>query len=240
MAAFSLDRDLGCSSADARSAGELQYDVGGARTVRARCGRTTTSISRTRCARRRPVWAAAPGARATSNGSPARWCRSASPAYYNLAPTDIRSAWGAPPNVDVDGNGRIDSVAIWQGGVELRARWRGGALQAEWFGRDRGLRRRPGLAGILGRLRPGELLHPPSDRLQVAARLARSDLPLYGAPPTSARGVGRRVDEQTAGDQRLYSRASDEASGRLQPPGGRRCASAPDEHRVRAAVQLGF
>ncbi len=56
--------------------------------------------------------------------------------YYNLVPTDVRARTDDPAaNLDQDNDGRIDNVAIWQGGVELRALWRGAALQAEWFGR---------------------------------------------------------------------------------------------------------
>jgi hypothetical protein len=56
--------------------------------------------------------------------------------YYNLVPTDIVArSGGTISDVDVDGNGRVDNVGIWQAGFELRALWRGAALQAEWFGR---------------------------------------------------------------------------------------------------------
>ena len=100
---------------------------------------------------------------------------------------------------DVDDDGRIDNVAIWQGGVELRAIWRGAALQAEWFGRLED----PGAAGsvaqLLGRLRAGELLR----RSRTGSWSARAS----GRPTcrstasTAARaGAARRpqVDEQSA------------------------------------------
>src|SRR5262249_11126818 len=56
--------------------------------------------------------------------------------YYNLVPTDVVVRTGNP-NASTDQNldGRTDNVAIWQYGAELRALWRGAALQGEWFGR---------------------------------------------------------------------------------------------------------
>ncbi len=58
--------------------------------------------------------------------------------YYNLAPTDVVARCDIPnacpsipmPLADSDGDGRVDNVAVWQGGLELRALWRGAALQA--------------------------------------------------------------------------------------------------------------
>ena len=50
---------------------------------------------------------------------------------------------------DLDGDGRTDNVAVWQGGLELRALWLGAALQAEWFGRLED----PGVAAISATLR---------------------------------------------------------------------------------------
>ena len=60
----------------------------------------------------------------------------------------------------------------------------------------------PGVAGtvaqLLGRLRPGELLHHPPTRLQVAGRLGRTDVPaLRHRPPRTSRAARHRVDEQS-------------------------------------------
>ena len=50
--------------------------------------------------------------------------------YYNLLPTDIQARTADPmAPTDLDGDGRTDNVAIWQGGLELRALWRGAAVQ---------------------------------------------------------------------------------------------------------------
>jgi hypothetical protein len=51
---------------------------------------------------------------------------------YNLAPTDAALV-GLP--TDVDGDGKLDNVAIWKWGADLAARWRGASLQAELFWR---------------------------------------------------------------------------------------------------------
>src|SRR6185312_5187282 len=56
--------------------------------------------------------------------------------YYSLVVTDVRARTGNPSAVvDIDGDGRVDNVGVWQGGVDLRAVWHGASLQAEWFGR---------------------------------------------------------------------------------------------------------
>ena len=81
-------------------------------------------------------WGRCRRAKATSNGTRGRAPRSAWPATTTWSrPTRRahRRSERATPTSDRDG--RIDNVAIWQGGAELRALWRGAALQAELFGR---------------------------------------------------------------------------------------------------------
>src|SRR5262249_1064393 len=51
---------------------------------------------------------------------------------YNLLPTDAAQVGLSP---DVDGNGKLDNVALWEAGGELAARWRGASLQGELFHR---------------------------------------------------------------------------------------------------------
>ena len=56
--------------------------------------------------------------------------------YYSLVPTDIIARSGnSAANDDYDQNGRTDNVAVWQAGADVRAVWRGAAVQGEWFGR---------------------------------------------------------------------------------------------------------
>jgi phosphate-selective porin OprO/OprP len=166
-------------------------------------------------------------------------------AYYSLVPTDIQARTGNPvAPVDVDGDGRVDNVEVWQGGLELRALWRGAALQAEYFQRHE----HPGVAAADRDTRGGYaqasyFLIP--GYLQLAARIGRSDLPLYGATLVERQLRGDRVDEQS-GAANLYLRRHDiklqvdysHLRGRdVVAPGG---IYAPDTHRVRAQVQLMF
>jgi hypothetical protein len=160
--------------------------------------------------------------------------------YYNLAPTDVRLRTGNPAaDIDVNGDGRVDDVAIWQGGFELRALWRGAAVQAEWFGRSED----PGVAAAArtfwgGYLQASYFILP--TRLQVAGRVGRSDLPLYGATAEEHARRGTRVDEQSVAlstylrGHRIKMQVD---YAHLSADGA---TSAPDVHRVRAAVQLGF
>jgi len=160
--------------------------------------------------------------------------------YYNLAPTDVQARTADPmAPTDLDGNGRIDNVAVWQGGAELRAVWRGAALQAEWFGRLEN----PGIAGPSRRYWGGytqasAFILP--HRLQVAARIGRADLPLYGATAEEHLLRGTRQDEQS-GAVNAYLRGHrikvQMDYSHLTSPDAQ---SAPAAHRVRAAFQIGF
>lgn len=160
--------------------------------------------------------------------------------YYNLAVTDIRARSNNPTaNVDLDGDGRLDNVAIWQGGVELRALWRGAALQAEWFGRMED----PGVAAAArnfwgGYVQASYFILP--TRLQVAARVGRSDLPLYGATLDEHVRRGNRIDEQSVAVSSYVRGHRIKLQVDYSHFESRDAASAPEVHRVRAAAQLGF
>ena len=116
-----------------------------------------------------------------------------------------------------NGDHRKDNVALWQGGVELKAIWRGAALQAEGFARHED----PGSAGpsreYLGGI-AGELLGPCPpfasrwpDRTDGPAALRR-----HVDPASSARNPHGRAE---CGDRRLLRRQSRQGPGGLQPPG---------------------
>src|SRR5204862_1771884 len=164
--------------------------------------------------------------------------------YYNLVTTDIRARTG-DPNAPLDQNndGRTDNVGVWQGGVDLRALWRGASLQAEGFGRTE----EPGGMYATRSFQGGYVQASYfilRSRLQVAGRIGRTDEPRYGATPIERALLGTRVDEQSAA-LNAYLRghrvkvqvdythlhAEDQATG-LD------AGSAPNVHRVRAAVQL--
>ena len=218
---FSLERDIGVLVSGRPIAGRLQYDVA----VTNGAGPaliTNDNIDLAYSAR----IAAAPFGPLPSSQGDIEWHTRPLLAvgvsgYYNLAPTDIQQRVGLTANPDMDSNGRIDTVAIWQGGVDARALWRGAGVQAEWFGR----REDPGVAGMSrqywgGYAQASYFIIP--QILQVAARVGRSDLPLYGAVHRRAGpawAAGRRADRR---HQRLHSRQPDEDSGRLQPSDGPR------------------
>jgi hypothetical protein len=159
--------------------------------------------------------------------------------YYNLVPTDIRARTADPTApLDLDGDGRTDNVAVWQGGVDLRAIWRGAALQAEWFGRLED----PGVAGPNrsywgGYVQASYFILP--HRLQVAARVSHTDLPLYGATQAQRVLAGTYENEQTGGLSayiRGHRVKAQVEFSHLTTDG----QTAPTAERVRAALQIGF
>ena len=160
--------------------------------------------------------------------------------YYNLAPTDIRVRTNNPAaNIDLNADGRVDNVAIWQGGFELRALWRGASLQAEWFGRVED----PGVAGAVrnywgGYVQAGYFVLP--TRLQVAGRLGRSDMPLYGATADEHLRRGPRIDEQSVAVSSYFRGRLIKLQVDYSHLSAPDATSAPDIHRLRAAAQLGF
>jgi hypothetical protein len=166
--------------------------------------------------------------------------------YYNLIPTDIVArTGGVNTNTDLDNDGRFDNVAIWQAGAELRAIWRGAALQAEWFGRTE----IPG-AGMPSRNYTGAYVQGSyfviRGRLQVAGRLGATDEPRFGATPADRVRLGTHVDEQSAAvnaylrDHRVKVQVDYTHQHWEDGATGLDAGSAPIVHRVRAAMQVGF
>ncbi len=166
--------------------------------------------------------------------------------YYNLAPTDVVARCDIPnacpsipmPVADSDGDGRIDNVAVWQGGFELRALWRGAALQSELFGRLED----PGTAGpsrsYWGAYVQGSYFLLPH-RLQVAARAGHTDLPLYGATAEQRLLAGTSQNEQSAvvsSYLRGHRVKAQVQYSHLTSDG----QTAPTANRIQAAVQVGF
>jgi phosphate-selective porin OprO and OprP len=159
--------------------------------------------------------------------------------YYNLVPTDIVARTGNPAaDTDIDGNGRIDNVAIWQGGLELRAIYRGISLQGELFRRLED----PGAAGpnrdFWGGYLQGSYFILPH-RLELAARLSHTDLPLYGATVIERAREGSWQDEQSglvAAYVRGHRIKAQAEYSHLTSNG----ESAPTINRVQGAIQVGF
>jgi Phosphate-selective porin O and P len=159
--------------------------------------------------------------------------------YYSLVPTDIVARSGDPTaDTDVDNNGRIDNVGIWQGGLELRALWRGAALQSELFGRLED----PGAAGgnrhYWGGYVQGSYFVRPH-RLEVAARVGHTDLPMYGATALQRTLAGTWENEQSgvvAAYVRGHRIKAQAEYSHLTTNG----ETAPVTNRLQAAVQVGF
>jgi hypothetical protein len=239
MTAFSLERDIGLMVEGRPFAGRLRYEAGVLNGAGA--GVPNDNLDMAYVAR---LVASPFGPLPTSEGDiddhPYPLVSGGLAGYYSLVPTDVVAREGNPnANRDVDRDGRVDNVAVWQGGVELRAIWRGAALQTELFSRAED----PGVAGPLrkfwGAYAQASYFVLPH-RLQIGGRLGRTDLPLYGADAATREARGSRVDEQSvvvsaylrghhAKLQVDYAHLSAADAGR-----------APDVHRVRAAVQLGF
>lgn len=159
---------------------------------------------------------------------------------YLLLPTDVRerTAMVAAP-LDLDRNGRVDNVSVWQGAAELRAVYRGASLQAEWFGR----REHPGANvpdrntwGAYGQA--GYFVVP--RHLQVLARVGRTDQPLYGSPALQRALLGTQTTEVSGGiSAYLHGHAAkvQVEYTHLSTPDA---LSAPTVDRIRAGVQLAF
>jgi phosphate-selective porin OprO/OprP len=159
--------------------------------------------------------------------------------YFDLLPTDIVARTNSPmADTDVDGNHRIDNVAIWQGGLELRALYRGASLQAELFRRLED----PGAAGPNrnywgGYVQGGYFVLP--HRLEVAARVGHTDLPLYGATAAEHLLAGSWQNEQSgvvAAYVRGHRVKAQAEYSHLSSNG----ESAPTINRVQGALQIGF
>jgi hypothetical protein len=133
----------------------------------------------------------------------------------------------------------VDNVGVLQGGVELRALFRGASLQAEWFGR----RENPGAAGADrsfwgGYAQAGYFILP--HHLQAVARIDRTDLPSYGESIIARALQGSRTTEETVGlNAYLHGHGAKlqvDYTHSTTPD----ATSAPTLNRIRAALQLAF
>ena len=240
MRAFSLDREVGLSVIGRPLAGRLQYEMAvlnGSGNMAPNDNLDLAYAARIAAAPFGPL----PSGEGDIEHHTRPLLMIGVTGYYNRVPTDIRLRTNNPTaNIDVNADGHVDNVGIWQAGFELRALWRGAGLQAEWFGRAED----PGVAGAArnfwgGYVQASYFVLP--TRLQVAGRLGRSDLPLYGAPTDVHLRTGTRIDEESVAVS-AYLRGSHLI--KLQVDYSHLTAhdalSAPEAHRVRAAAQLGF
>ena len=245
MNAFSLERDLGLMVVGRPLAGRLQYQLAltnGAGTVaQANDNLDLAATARVVAA----PWGPLPESEGDLIGQRRPLLAVGLAGHFNLVPTDVATRTGDPAaNLDVDGNGRVDNVAIWEGAVELRAHFRGAALQGELFRRLEN----PGVAG--GDRRSGGQYLQASyfvlpHVLQISARAERTDLPLYGASLARRQASGTRVDAQTGAvsaflrghDLKLQVDYSHLRTSDVTAAGG---TYSPTSHRVRASAQLMF
>jgi hypothetical protein len=244
-AAFALNRDIGLMVVGRPLAGRLAYDLAVTNGTGPVAANNNIDLAYTARIAAAP-WGPLPPGEGDLEWHERPRLMFGLAGYYNLVPTDVVARTANPAaNTDVDGDGRIDNVAVWQGGAETRAVWRGAALQAEWFGRYE----IPG-GMFASRSYQGAYLQGSyfviRGRLQVAARIGATDVPRYGSTPGERALFGTHVDEQSGAvnwylsGHRIkvqvdytHSHATDKATG--QDAG-----TAPIVHRVRAAVQAGF
>jgi len=246
MAAFSLDRDIGVMAVGRPLAGRLAYEVAVTNGTGAGLPNENIDLAYSAHVTASP-WGPLPPGEGDLEWHPRPRASLGVAGYYNLVPTDIgaRSNFDPTVNTDVDGDGRIDNVAIWQGAVELKALWRGAALQAEGFGRYE---------------IPGGLYDSRSywggyvqasyfvirGRLQLAARVGHTDVPRYGSTPAQRALFGDQIDEQSAAvnaylrGHRVKVQVDYTHSHAEDATTGLPAQSAPTQHRIRAALQLGF
>jgi hypothetical protein len=245
MKAFSLERDIGLMAVGHPLAGRLEYEL--AVLNGAGASRPNDNIDLAYAARIVAApWGAVPPVEGDLEWHPRPRASLGIAGYYNLVPTDVVARTGdANANTDVDNDGRTDNTAIWQGGAELKAVWRGAALQAEWFGRYEV----PG-GYFASRSYTGAYAQASyfviRRRLQVAARIGATDVPRYGATPADRVLLGDHVDEQAVAVNAYlrghrvkvqvdytHLHAEDRATGLA-------AATAPTVHRLRAGLQVGF
>jgi hypothetical protein len=245
MTAFSLERDVGVMILGRPLGGRLQYQLSvtnGAGAGKLNDNRDLAYAARVVAA----PWGGLPDSEGDLIGQRRPLLSVGAAGYFNLAPTDIVARTGNPQaNTDVDANGRIDNVAIWQGGVELRVHFRGAALQAELFRRLE----HPG-AGMGDRTFSGEYLQASyfviPHFLAVDARVERTDLPLYGATLAQRKASGDHIDGQTAGlsaflrghDLKIQADYTHLRTTDVVSPVG--TFYSPDSHRLRVSAQLIF
>jgi hypothetical protein len=245
MQAFTLERDIGLMAVGKPFAGRLEYEL--SVTNGSGAGRLNDNFDLAYAAR----IVAAPWGAVTPGEGDLDWhtrprASFGVAGYYNLVPTDVVARTGDPnANTDFDNDGRVDNVAIWQGGAELKALWRGASVQAELFGRYEV----PG-GPYASRSYWGAYAQAAyfiiRGRLQVAARFGHTDVPLFGSTALDRVLHGDRITEEAAAvnaylrGQRVklqvdytHLHAEDRATG-LD------AGSAPTVDRVRAAAQLAF
>jgi hypothetical protein len=244
MTAFSLERDVGVMVLGRPLGGRLQYQLSitnGAGAGKLNDNRDLAYTARVVAA----PWGALPDSEGDLVGQARPLLSVGAAGYFNLVPTDIVARTNDPQaNTDVDDNGRIDNVAVWQGAVELRVHFRGAALQAELFRRLE----HPG-AGMADRTFAGEYLQASyfvvPHFLAVDARVERTDLPLYGATQAQRSASGDHVDGQTAGvsaylrghDLKVQADYTHLRTRAVELPAG---IYSPDSHRLRVSAQLMF
>jgi hypothetical protein len=245
MNAFSLERDVGVMILGRPLGGRLQYQLAvtnGAGAGKLNDNRDLAYTARVVAA----PWGGLPDSEGDLVGQRRPLLSVGAAGYFNLAPTDVVARTGNPQaNTDLDNDGRVDNVSIWQGGVELRVHFRGAALQAELFRRLE----HPG-AGVADRTFSGAYLQASyfvvPHFLALDARVERTDLPLYGATLAQRKASGDHIDGQTAGvsaflrghDLKIQAdythlRTTDVVS--LLGP-----FYSPDSHRLRVSAQLMF
>ena len=245
MTAFSVERDIGMMVLGRPLGGRLQYQL--AVTNGAGAGKLNENRDLAYTARVvASPWGPLPDSEGDLVGRRRPLVSIGAAGYFNLVPTDVVLRTGNPlANSDLDGNGRTDNVAVWQGNVELRVHFRGAALQAELFRRLE----HPG-ADVADRTFRGEYLQASyfviPHFLAVDARVERTDLPLYGTALAQRNASGHRIDGQTAGvsafvrghDLKLQADYTHlRTEGVVSPQGA---AYSPDSHRLRVTAQLMF
>ena len=155
MQAFTLERDIGLMATGRPFAGRLEYEL--SVTNGSGAGRLNDNIDLAYAAR----IVAAPWGPVTPGEGDLEWhprprASFGVAGYYNLVPTDLVARTGDPnADTDYDDDGRIDNVAIWQGGAELKALWRGASSRpsSSAVTRSRAVRTRRAATGALTRRR---------------------------------------------------------------------------------------
>jgi hypothetical protein len=242
--AFSLDRDVGLEIVGRPFGRRLHYQVAVLDGPRAPCPVNELPCDATNLAYAARIAAAPfgplPVTEGDQEGHASPLVQIGVSGAFQLLPTDVRARGAAPSApLDLDGNQRVDNVAVWQMAAELRAIWRGASLQGEWFGRIE----HPG-AGAADRTfwgaygQAGYFVLP--RRLQAIARVGRTDQPLYGFTPEQRLAAGTDTTE-VGGGLSAYLRGHDAKLqvdyAYLSTPDAR---STPFVNRLRAAVQLAF
>jgi hypothetical protein len=244
--AFSLDRDVGVELIGRPLAGRLQYQVSATNGPRAPCpavpgGPQCDVIDLAYAAR---IVAAPfgplPPHEGDLEGQPRPLVSIGVSGAYFLLPTDVRERTNdATAPLDINLDHHVDNVGVVQGGVELRALFRGASLQAEWLGR----REQPGAAGPDrsywgGYAQAGYFVLP--HHLQAVARFGRTDLPGYGESLIARSLQGSRTTEETVGlNAYLHGHGAKlqvDYTHATTPD----ATSAPTLNRIRAALQLAF